>query len=262
MRFGMCLGIGEPERVSVVKNAGYDYIECGFAGLSQESDEIFDAFAAALSENGIRCEAANGFFPGNFKLLGPEKDEALLRAYVEKGMERGSRIGLKTVVLGSGRARDIPEGMDFKTAFNEIAATIRDVAAPIAEKYDIDIAVEPLRAAESTIIHTVTEGVMLAAAAGRANVYGLADLYHMAGSGDTADDVRALAGCIRHSHIANPGERDGKVRMFPCEADEYDYRSFLAALTEAGCTRCSVEGRCDDFDTECVRAIRALKACV
>lgn len=260
MKYGVCTGVDRPENVFIAKKAGFDYIECGFSGLARESDEVFEAFAAALRENDIRCEAANGFFPRDYKLIGPDSDPAMLAAYIRKGMERGSKIGLKTVVLGSGRARDIPENTGFAAAFSALADFIGNIAAPIASLYGVEIVIEPLRADESTIIHTVTEGVMLAAASGAENVSGLADLYHMLGANDTNGDILALKGNIKHGHISNPRGTNGFKRIYPADASEFDYRGFVNALREAGCERCSVEANCSDFAADAPKAAAVLKS--
>ena len=48
MRYGSCMGIGDYENVKIAKDAGFDYIECGFCALSRESDELFENFKNAI----------------------------------------------------------------------------------------------------------------------------------------------------------------------------------------------------------------------
>ncbi len=259
MRFGVCRGVDALEDIKTAAKAGFDYIECGFSGLSRCSDEEYEAFAAALSENNIKCEAANGFLPRDYKVVGDEFDEEKVAAYIEKGMARGAKVGLKVVVFGSGKARAVPEGTSFAEAYKQLVYFLGEVAAPIAAKYGVTVVTEPLRKDESNIIHTIKEGVMLGASTGRDNVAGLGDIYHMVGAGDTYDDVRELKGSILHSHISNPNGRNGKNRVYPADADEFDYKGFIAALEFAGCPRCSVEAGCDDFAREAPIAAGILK---
>lgn len=255
MRYGMCMGLDSPENIKVAKNAGYDYIECNFGALSRRDDEVFNKFKLTLLENDIKCEAANCFMPGDLPIIGNDYTSEAYVNHVENGMRRGSEIGLKTVVFGSGGARRVPDGVSFAEGFRQLGDFLNRVVSPIAEKYGITVVIEPLRTNETNIIHSVTEGVMLAAMSGKDNIAGLADLYHVVGAGDTNDDIRLLKGSIKHAHLANP-----TGRRFPKSAEEFDYQSFIDALTYAGCERCSVEAGYDDYTTEAVETANFLKS--
>lgn len=258
MRYGVCFGIEYPERVAIAKKAGFDYIEGGFCTLSRGSDEVFEAFKKALEENDIRCEAANGFFPRDLVLLGDDYDEEKVVEYIENGMKRGAQIGLKKIAFGSSRARAVPENMNYAEAFNALGKVLREVIAPICEKYGVTIVTEPLRKAECNIINTVTEGVMLSVLAGKESISSLADIYHMVEEGDTCEDVKKLKGAIKHGHISYPCMKGEKRRSFPEENDGYDYQSFIDALAFAGCETCSVEAQTDDFEQDTLKAGKLL----
>lgn len=260
MRYGVCFGIDKTERVKIAANAGFDYIECGFCGLSREDDVVFENFKAALEANNIKCEAANGFLPKDLPLIGDAYDKEKTAAYIENGMKRGAQIGLKTVVFGSGKARAVPENVSYAEGFRQLGVFLRDVVSPLAEKYGITIAIEPLRTQECNIINTVKEGTMLAVLSGKNNIACLADIYHMMFAGDTYDDVRQLKGSLKHAHISNPSFEDGGSRSYPLNADEYDYQGYIDALAFAGCERCSIEAGCDDFEKEAVLAGKLLKS--
>lgn len=262
MRFGVCRGVDALADIKTAAEAGFDYIECGFSGLARCTDEEFEAFAAALKENNIKCEAANGFLPRDYKVTGEEFDEEKIAAYIEKGMERGARVGLKIVVFGSGKARAVPEGTPFAEGYRQLVYFLGEVASPIAAKYGVTVVTEPLRKDESNIIHTIKEGVMLGAATGKENVGGLGDIYHMLGAGDTFDDVRELKGDLLHAHISNPEGADGMKRLYPASEEEFDYRGFVDALVYAGCERCSVEANCRDFASEAPAAAKLLRSLI
>lgn len=257
MRYGMCTGIEFPERVKVIKEAGFDYIECGYCNLSRADDEVFEAFKKALEDNNIKCEAANGFLPKDLPIINGDREK--IAAYIEKGMKRGAEIGLRKIVFGSSGARTVPEGVSYAEGFRQLGEFLRDTVSPLAEKYGMIITTEPLRKDECNIINTVKEGAMLAVLADRDNIFSLADLYHMIGEGDTLDDVRQLRGSLKHSHISCPYSKKGLKRDFPSDIDEYDYQGFIDALRYAGCDTCSVEAQCIDFDSETVKAGEVLK---
>ncbi len=250
MRFGVCTGIDDAQRLKYAVEAGFDYAECNFGHLSGFSDEEFENAKKALAEAGIKCESANCFIPSEFPIADSSCDKEALAAYVEKGMRRGAEIGIKTVVLGSGRARCVTENITFKDGFRNVSAVLSDVISPIAEKYGITVVVEPLRYKECNIFNTVKEGVMLAASTGKDNIFGLADIFHMVESGDTYDDIRDLKGNLKHAHISYPPNDGSHKRYYPKDINEFDYKGFIDALEFAGCERCSIEAGCEDFKEE------------
>ena len=173
-------------------------------------------------------------------------------------MERGSKIGLKTVVFGSGGARELEDGTDYITGFSQIADFIRNIACPIADKYGVTIVLEPLCKQECNIINTVVEGADMAAASGCKNAGSLADIYHMQMEGDVWDNIRRLKDNLIHAHISYPFMYEGKKRVYPRNVDEYDYSGFINALKDAGCERCSIEAAVIDFESDAKAAIKVL----
>jgi len=258
MRFGVCFGVKNPEYVKICEDAGCDYVESNFGQIARCTDEEYAALKKAVDESSIKIEAANCFI--DLKMTGPEVDYEAIKEYVEKGMSRGAALGLKVAVFGSGRARAIPEGWSYKEGIAQLAYFLGEIVSPIAGKYGVTVVTEPLRFNESNVINTIKEGVMLASFAGKDNIGGLADLYHMVGCNDTYDDVRLLSGCINHSHISNPLGDAVDKRVFPKDASEYDYKGFIDALEAAGCERCSVEAATHDFEHDTPIAIKVLKS--
>lgn len=251
MKFGACIGFN-PEEIKMAAEFGFDYLEAGFAFFAKGSDEDMEAYYKCLEENGIKCEASNCFIPGDLKVTGENVDYDALKTHIEKGMSRGVKAGLKTVVFGSGGARNIPEGFPYNKAAKQIAYFLKEIVAPIAEKYDITVVVEPL--CDSNVINTVKEGCIFASMAESDNVKGLADSFHMYTFGDKFENIKDVKGFLGHAHIAEPTDR-----VYPYENDGADYKSFLEALIFAGCPRCSIEARCDDFSKQGPVALKILK---
>lgn len=248
MRYGMCMGIDSPQNVKIAKDAGFDYMECGFSLLARADEKMFNDFKDALTANNIACEASNCFMPGDLPIIGHDYYAEEYTDYIEKGMKRGSEIGMKYIVFGSSAARSIPESFSYAEGIKQLGDFLGNVASPIAEKYEMTVVIEPLRKNETNVINTIKEGTMLAVLSGKDNIACLVDMYHMVG--DTNDDIRQLKGSIRHAHFSNPISKNNLKRVFPKSFDEYDYRSFIDALEFAGCERCSVEARCVDYATE------------
>lgn len=260
MKLGVCCGIDNEERVKIAAESGFDYIECNFQMLANATEEQLLEWEEREKKYGILCESTNCFLPNVHKVTGENVDYAALREFVARGMKNAARMGVKTVVFGSSGARNIPEGFSYAKAFSQMGYFLREIASPEAEKYGITVVTEPLQKAESNMINTVKEGVMLAVLAGKDNVRGLADLFHMEQCGDTAEDIRLLKGSIIHAHISNPIGIDGRKRIYPASVDEFDYKSFLDALEEGGCERCSIEADVIDFSIDAPRAIKVLRS--
>lgn len=260
MRFGVCCGIDNEERVKIAVESGFDYIECGFQMFANATEEQLAVWEERERKYGILCESTNCFLPNSHKVTGENVDYDALREFVGRGMKNSARMGVKTVVFGSSGARNIPEGFSYAKGFSQIGYFLREIASPEAEKYGITVVTEPLQKAESNMINTVKEGVMLSVLAGKENVKGLADLFHMVQCGDTAEDLVMLSGSIAHGHISNPVGRDGKKRIYPASVDEYDYKSFVDALEKGGCERISVEADVIDFSVDAPRAIKVLRS--
>lgn len=260
MRFGVCCGIDNEEKVKIAVESGFDYIECGFQMFANATEEQLAEWIEREKKYGILCEATNCFLPNSLPVTGEKVDYDALREFVARGMKNAARMGVKAVVFGSSGARSIPEGYSYAKAVAQMGYFLREIASPEAEKYGITVVTEPLQKAETNMINTVKEGVMLAVLAGKDNIKGLADLFHMEQCGDTAEDLRLLAGSIFHAHISNPVGREGKKRIYPASLDEFDYKTFVDVLEEGGCERCSVEADCFDFATDAPIAINVLKS--
>ena len=257
MKIGVCGGI---DRIRGIAENGFDYIEGNFRWIACCSDDEYEDFKKELAKYSLKCEAANCFFPGELKITGEDINYEEIVQYLEKGFTRAAELGIKVVVLGSGGARNIPQGYSYDKACRDIINIVKNYIAPLAEKYGIDFVFEPLCKAESNIINTIKEGAMLAAAIDCSNVGTLGDIYHMHVEGDTYDDMRELKGIFRHAHISNPIPSDSdKKRCYMKNADEYDYKGFFDALKYVGCERVSIEADTSDFYADITAAAEIMK---
>lgn len=261
MKFGVCRGLDDFESIKIASEVGIDYYECGFGSLANYDDEKFNKCKDYLNENNLPCLVANGFLPGDLKVVGDSIDYGALSEYLDKGFERAKILGVKKVVFGSGSARSFPEGFSSGKAKEQLAFFLSEYAAPRAEKAGCTIVMEPLRFCESSMIHTVADGIEIARMSGKKNVAGLADLYHVYGNNDNIDGIGEFKGELLHSHIAEP-----EKRIYPSAKDNEEiiriYKNFFDALKKAGCETCSIEARTDDFKTDIADALAILKTLI
>lgn len=258
MKIGVCRGLDDLEGMKTAVQAGVDYWETGFGCLANFSDEDFNRGKEMLESLSLKCLASNGFIPGDMKLVGDNIDYSALCDYMDRGFERAKILGVKKIVLGSGKARSFRDGYSLEKAKEQISFFLSEYAAPKAKKAGCIIVLEPLRFCETSMIHTVKDGVEIARMCGCENVFGLADLYHVYGNEDNIEGIAEFKGEVCHAHIAEPVNR-----RYPSTADSDDikgiYKSFFKALETAGCDTCSVEARTDDFDTDIFDAVKVIK---
>ncbi len=258
MKFGVCTGT---ENVKLVKEAGFDFIEINFGTLSKMSNEEFETFKNDLNENNLLCFSANCFLPADFMLCSKEQEKEPLKTFIEKGMKRGSEIGMTTIAFGSGKARRIQENQTYEEAFFKLSEFLKEICVPLCEKYNFTIAIEPLRKEESNIINTVKEGALLAYSAKSDKIKALADIFHMVCSCDDFRNIVDLKGTIHHAHISHPVISENEnSRIYPLDKSEYDYSAFMDTLKIVDCKTCSIEAHSDDLKTELKKAYKVLKS--
>lgn len=258
MKFGVCRGLDDFDAIKLAKEAGLDYFETGFGCLANFDEEKFSKCKLYVESIGLPCLAANSFIPGDMNLVGDCVDYGAISEYLDKGFCRAQQLGVQKIVLGSGKARSFSDDFSKEKAYEQLAVFLKEYASPRAEKAGCIIVLEPLRFCETTMIHTVKDGVDVAKLCGADNVFSLADLYHVYGNNDSVAGMMDLKGMVKHAHIAEPVKR-----VYPCKSDNetviYIYREFLKTLEKIGCDTCSIEAHTDDFSKDVTNAIELLK---
>ena len=156
---GVCTSL---DRATLAARLGADHIEPSFGSVCTLDEASFLAGVRELRDSGLYVDAMNGMLPSTTVLYGsPEQTQQTLD-FVRRGMERAATVGCKTVVFGSGKARNIPQGMELEAAKQRIAA-MAEQFCEIARPFGIRIAMEPLRAYETNFIHTVADALEITA---------------------------------------------------------------------------------------------------
>jgi D-psicose/D-tagatose/L-ribulose 3-epimerase len=251
VRIGYCGGISD---VDAVRAAGFDYIELRTAEIANLSDADYDRFVERMKVNGFPVPTTYQFILGKMKITGPDinKDEEI--AYFRKALDRVAKLGAHTVVVGSGTARQYPEGFSKEDAFRQLVDFFKRLA-PEARSRNIVIAIEPLRREESNIINSMGEGLQLVETVNDPNIQLNLDFYHLESEKEDPAIILKAANYIAHVHMANP-----IGRVFPLRWDEYNYAPFFENLRKIGYDKeISVEASTKDFPSEAPRAIAFLR---
>lgn len=226
VRFGICTSIGNSP---AVKQAGWDFVEENVQGLFKgtEPDEKYDG-QQRVAGSALPVLAANCLVPGNLKITGPTADLGVLNAYMSNVLRRAGQAGCRTLVFGSGGARQVPDGWDKARATEQIVA-FGKMIAPIAQEHGVTVVLEHLNRKECNIVNTLKEELAIVQCVGHANFMALLDTYHVWADDLPEKSVEPLLKYIRHVHLA-----DKEGRVVPGESGKSDYRNVFGMLKRAG----------------------------
>lgn len=251
MRFGCCVA---PDQIDIVARAGFDFCELPAAAVQPFEDDAAALPALrALAAAPLHPEAFNVLVPPTLPLVGPQADREALRAYLRRAFTRMVQLGGAVVVLGSGGARRIPDGMPRERALDQLADSLA-LAADEAGSAGIELALEHLNQNECNVFTTVTECQAFIEQRGLAGLRLLADLHHLELEHEPIDHVVAAAPLLAHVHVADGGRRAPGV-------GGYDYAGFMAALHNVGYNgRISAECMWEDLAAQAAGSLAFMKA--
>ena len=241
MMMGMCCT--QPDEVRILEKYGYEFIEADFSVVRDMSDEEFEALQRAVRESGVRCDGMNCFADPSMKLLKCSYEE--LDEYLEKNLARPKLLGVKYIVIGSGGARRIPEGMSYEEATEKFVTMLKRYG-DIAERYDVDIVVEPLFSKACNFINTFEEALEICKAVEHPHVGLLMDFFHSYQENEPFSVLEKAGKYLKHIHFS------ALDRRVPNQNDVDEVKMMIAELKAINYTgRVLLEGDVQgDFETE------------
>jgi len=225
-RFGVCAPVSKSAEA---KSAGWEFIEENVQVLLRGtvSDEQWQG-AQAINHSVLPLYAANCLVPADMKITGPDVDLERLRTYIIRVLKRAFRLGMKTLVFGSGAARKVPEEFDRATARQQII-DFASLAAPIAFRQNLLLVLEHLNKGETNIINSVAEALDYVKAVNHPGFQCMVDTFHFWTENESLQDLQAALPWIKHVHLA---DKDG--RTAPGESGKSDYRPLFRVLKQGG----------------------------
>ena len=229
----ICVGDCEKQRLKDVRAAGFEYIEATFAALARMPEAEYIDRIETAKELGLTVVAACGFFPSDPKLgtfFGGDLDLGAMREFIAAAFGRVGGLHLRSIALGSGFMRRMPDGYAKEKALDFLERFIADEIAPYLEKYDTCLSIEPLQASETNFLNSCCETAALVRHIANDRVGLLCDYFHMRMAGETACDVPKFGDTVRHVHIASPSNS----RSFPYagDGDNEAYAAFFDTLRQ------------------------------
>ncbi len=237
--FGACRG---PDDAALLKSVGYDFWEwdVGEAFDPTKDAEWWKRQRDFIRSRPLPLRSCTGFIPWRFRLTGPKADHEPALRYAETVLRRAEEIDVKTIVFGSGGARNVPGDCLAETAAGRPDAEkgrdqYRDFCAElcrrVADLKTVAVVVEPLRPNESNVVNFVWQGLQICEEVGSPRLALLADVFHMMMGREPADSLRLAGAHLKHCHVASYATRN-----FPgSEPETVDrLRPYFAALKAIG----------------------------
>lgn len=254
MKIGVCCGT-DIEKIKYIKSLGYDYAESHCQEIARADKEKLDE----IKSIGLPILAANCFI--SLRVVGEEKDEKAIKEYLEALFSKANYLGLKCLVFGSSAARKIPDCMSLEQGRAEIVDFLRNCVVPVAQKYNLPVAIEPLRPEECNAINTVDDGVEIAEKVGSPLIKVLADVAHMFVQNEDLNKLAYYKKYMLHAHTSNPDPVPelGKKRIYPAVNDKFSQAEFFTQLKAAGVETCSIEADVINFEADAKNAYEVLK---
>lgn len=227
MKIGICAT--NPAMIKTAYESGLDFVEVSNWELAKSDEAAFKnmlALKSTLPEGFFY--ACNGLVPPDLRLTGPDVDYEKIRDFSESSFAKLAKLGVKMLVFGSSKAKEVPEGFDFDEAMEQLVR-VTQIFAQVAKKHGQRVCIEPLRTAECNIINYAEDAARLAEMTGCDNVGSHVDYYHLMQNGEKMSKLETLAKNIFHTHVASPCKR-----TLPTPDDGADYGQFINYLRKGG----------------------------
>lgn len=241
MRFG--IATTDTSIFPMMKKYGYSLIEPDYQAIHAMTETERLDFCRLAADNGLALEGVNCFATADMSVLAWSEIEA--DKYFKEVVTCGKSLGVQYVVIGSGKARSVPKGMDRKTAVERWQAMLRRFGN-MAEQCDVDIFLEPLSCAETNLLNTLIETVDCCREVAHPRVNCLADFYHMGNMKEPFSHLADAGAYLRHIHVALSPDR-----RTPILRDRAAVQAMAQAMRQAEYNgRVILEGRMEQPDTE------------
>lgn len=216
------------ETLKAIKDTGADFIEVrGYTIEGYEMSKVKEIKDQLIALN-MPALTSNCIMPGSINFF---DDHNTIQSYLHRLFERLAVLGVNTQVVGSGKARMIPEGVDYSEHTKRFAEVLQKTFIPVCSEYGITLCIESLNKKETNFINTVKEGVELAKYIDSPYVGAHIDTYHMGLENEPFESLADYKGLLKHTHIA----ATNSSRAFPSYDDGIDWKYILECIGKSGC---------------------------
>lgn len=238
----------------LIHSIGYDCTEVTAGLVNALSEKETEDLAEEIHAENWRVDFCNSFIPSQYPIISDRKGTAELYAYAENTIRRLSRLGVKILVFGSGKARSIPLDANRATGEKQIDDFLR-FCDPILEKYALTLVIEPLNRRETNWVRNLCEGAEKVRQLGLSHIRLLADGFHMACEEESVDVLEKNKDILLHAHLAAAPDR-----VWPGKHGGIYESGFLHTLKKINYSGCvTVECGFTDFTSEAASALSFIR---
>ena len=225
-----------------MRDLGYDFWEWGAGpAFGPDKDEAWwRKQKEEIAKRPLPLRSSNGLLQWSHRITGPKADPGPALDYAEIALRRADEVGVKTVVFGSGGARNVPgdfmaskaeDRPDLEEGARQYAEFCRALVKRVEDLKTTQLVIEPLRPKESNIINYVFQGLAICREVNSPRLAQLADIFHMQMGGDDPEAIVKAGPLLKHVHVAEYGSR-----LFPGHDPALvdRLRPFFDALKTAG----------------------------
>lgn len=251
-----CIGFSDTDKLNTISKIGFECVEPGLSAIAAQSEQKVREFRNLTDSLGLACASFNGLLPGEIALFGPYYDKNALESYLERAFYYASVSGTHVVTLGSGRSRNIPEGVTKERAEDQFRDILRSIFVPIARKNGLSVGIEPLRREECNFLNSCAEIMNVVNDVNEPEINLTVDVFHAYLSGESCEDMTKYGERIKHVHISSVRN----LRMYPAKEDAGDIRALYGGLKSSGYSGAiSIEGICQgDFEASAAEAFNSI----
>lgn len=220
-------GFGFLKDYDQIRDAGFDFAELDMPEIAELPERAFDAFCAHVEETGFPVQNGARILPIKEPVFFvPGYQEVELEPYLKLSCTRSARVGIRTILLGNGKARWLidDESLQREDVFLRFLRMLCEIAGEQGQQ----VLIEPLGPKYSNYINTLPEAARVISAANMPNLFAMADLRHFVWSKEPFEDLVRYRELVRHVHIDYP--LSYPERKWPRVDDDYDYAPFLSQL--------------------------------
>jgi len=221
--------VSDLEAVNFAAQEGFDSAELNVGLIAALDENQFQHQRERLLQSGLTFEVFAAPLPAGARVTEKGFNIYVWSEYLKRALDRVAALGGRKVAWSDGRSRILPLEGEVEAAKRQ-ALQFLFMLSEIAETNAIEVLLEPLdprRTNFLTSMHEVKEFLDLV---GRPNLSSLISLRDLEAIGFDEMAFGRHAQMISHVYLENPSAPAGG-RLEPRADDGYDYRSFLAQLS-------------------------------
>lgn len=220
-------GFGFIKDYDLIREAGFDFAELDMPEIKDLPENEYEVFRAHVEDMGFPVLNGARILPIKEPLFFvPSYQESELRPYLEASCDRSARLGIRTILLGNGKARWLIDDDSLKR--EDVFIRFLRMLCEIAGENDQQVLIEPLGPKYSNYINTLPEAARVIDTAAMPNLFAMADLRHFVWSKEPFEDLVRYRQIVRHVHVDYP--LSYPARNWPRVSDDYDYTAYFANL--------------------------------